>query len=223
MRKECIWTPTVAQVGDSRSREGAGKRSEREAGMRHRRAGRGGAGPLPGVSQRRLQSWTELSLHNCGHLNSLQRLYSLWLPRRLSWADSGLVGDILWGKEKQLRGRGGDAVGGTWGARTACFASNPSGRLTPHHQLALGNFTVELHWTNRSLVSWCETKAWRFLMMWSWASHLTYLSLSFLQNGEIMVSCMIVTRTIEKVCKVLGTELALNDFAVIGSDGCESQ
>jgi len=52
---------------------------------------------------------------------------------------------------------------------------------------------------------------------------LTYLSLSFLQNGEIMVSCMIVTRTIEKVCKVLGTELALNDFAVIGSDGCESQ
>ena len=55
---------------------------------------------------------------------------------------------------------------------------------------------------------------------------MTYLSLSFLQNGEIMVSGMIVIRTIEKVCKVLGTvlgtELALNDFTVIGSDGCES-
>lgn len=44
-----------------------------------------------------------------------------------------------------------------------------------------------------------------------------------MQNGEIVVSCMIVIGLyIEKVCKVLGTELALNDFAVIGSDGCDS-
>ena len=96
--------------------------------MRHWRAGRGRSlGSVKGGSKAGL---TELSPHNCGHLNSLQRLYSFWLPRRLSCVDSRLVGDILRGKEAVERA-GWDAEGGTWGARTACFASNPSGRLTP--------------------------------------------------------------------------------------------
>lgn len=51
----------------------------------------------------------QFSPHSCGHLNSLQRVYSFWLPRRLSWVDLDSVDDILWGEGRQWS-RGGPAL-----------------------------------------------------------------------------------------------------------------
>lgn len=74
-----------AYSGAQSGTEGARRALERGARGRQGCATGGRDGALPGVGQSCPKAGlTELSPHNCGHLNSLQRLYSFWLPRRLS-------------------------------------------------------------------------------------------------------------------------------------------